>query len=62
MTLATYQRSCSGLSGPSDRRERVTERHHSPVNSEELSAIAVCDERESAASGKEFTTKPGASE
>lgn len=44
-------------SGPSDRRERVTERYLAPGSSDEHGAR----NGKGAASGEEFTTKPGAS-
>ena len=45
-----------------EERKRVTERHRYPEHSEEQSAIAVCDERDNAASGEEPATKAGATE
>jgi len=60
---ATHQRSRWGRSGPNDRRERVTERHHAPAGSEEHGAGSmVRGAGRAAADGEEFTTKPGASE
>ncbi len=52
----------NGHSGPSDRRERVTERHPTPGSSDEHDAGSmVRGVSRVAADGEEFTTKPGAS-
>ena len=58
---ATSQRSRTGRSGPSDRRERVTERHHCPVNSKEHGAKHDATSGMEQLPARSGTTKPGAS-
>ena len=57
----TSQRSRTGRSGPSDRRERVTERHHCPVNSDEHGAKHDARSGMEQLQARSGTTKPGAS-
>ena len=59
--LVTSQRSRTGRSGPSDRRERVTERHHCPVNSDEHGAKHDARSGMEQMPARSGTTKPGAS-
>jgi len=51
----------NGRSGPSDRMERVTERHHCPVNSDEHGAKHDARSGMKQLPARSGTTKPGES-